>query len=676
MPKISKFVAGEFVVLFAFLFAPLFTLAAQTDVWISLESKNFRLVGNAPEKDLRLTAMKLEQFRRVFSALFGDLNFASPIPTTVLVFKDKESFQPFQPLYENGTSRDFVSGYFVPGKDVNYIALSTADVKNPGFPTVFHEYTHFLIDNNLGRTNIPPWFNEGFAEYYEQYKIADDRRVTLGAINEAHLKLLRENGLQPLEKIFAVDYYTLNRQPKEEVVSFYAQSWLIIHYLMHADKASAEQLAQFGALRVKGIAAKEAFERAFQTDYATLENNLKKYLTRKSFTVSVLDFENKIIYEGEMRVSRLREAEVLAFQGDLLNHGNRLGEAAVYLQRALALEPELGFANTSFGLLKTQQKDFAEARKYLKKAVEFDAENYLAHFAYAYVLSRDGMTDFGFIAGYKAADANEVRASLRRAIQLNPNYAESYQLYAYVNIVRNENIAEGFQMINKALEIAPGNQMYNLRRAELYMRKEEFSLARQITAKILQTVSDDQMKLYAENTISLINSWQAQLESIKNQNLRKRENPAVTDKPLSEEEIQRRNELAMMMSLNESLRRPRADEKRVVGSLAAIDCGGKGIVYTVKTADESLQLANESINDVILTGFTAEFVNLKFGCGNLKNEMFAVVTFRADASETSKVKGELIAVEFVPKNFRFMTLADKEAMQKEGIQSPEYPKND
>jgi hypothetical protein len=56
--------------------------------------------------------------------------------------------------------------------------------------------------------------------------------------------------------------------------------------------------------------------------------------------------------------------------------------------------------------------------------------------------------------------------------------------------------------------------------------------------------------------------------------------------------------------------------------------------------------------------------------------MFAVVTFRADASETSKVKGELIAVEFVPKNFRFMTHADKEAMQKEGIQSPEYPKND
>jgi hypothetical protein len=50
------------------------------------------------------------------------------------------------------------------------------------------------------------------------------------------LKLLREKRFAAARKIFAVDYYTLNRQPKEEVVSFYAQSWLIIHYLMHADK--------------------------------------------------------------------------------------------------------------------------------------------------------------------------------------------------------------------------------------------------------------------------------------------------------------------------------------------------------------------------------------------------------------------------------------------------------
>ena len=169
-----------------------------------------------------------------------------------------------------------------------------------------------------------------------------------------------------------------------------------------------------------------------------------------------------------------------------------------------------------------------------------------------------------------------------RAIALNPQFAESYQLYAFINIVRNENIDEGFEMINKALEIAPGNQMYNLRAVELYLRKEEFVRARQIALKILQTASDDKMKLYAQNTLNQINAWQSQLEAVKNQNEREKESLAATDKPLSEEEISRRTEIAVMQSLNEALRKPRSGEKRVFGTLSKIDCDGKGVVRTAE----------------------------------------------------------------------------------------------
>jgi len=214
-------------------------------------------------------------------------------------------------------------------------------------------------------------------------------------------------------------------------------------------------------------------------------------------------------------------------------------------------------------------------------------------------------------------------------------------------------------MINKALEIAPGNQMYNLRAAELYMRKEEFARARQIAERILQTAPDDKMKVYAQNTLNQINAWQAHFEALRNLNERERENPAVTEIPLSEEEIVRRTEIAIMQSLNEALRRPRANEKRILGTLEKIDCDGKNVVFTIKAGNESLRLASDSINDVILTGFTPEFVNLQFGCGSLKNEMFAVVTFRANAAESTKISGELIALEFVPKKFRFIAPGSK-----------------
>jgi hypothetical protein len=38
----------------------------------------------------------------------------------------------------------------------------------------------------------------------------------------------------------------------------------------------------------------------------------------------------------------------------------------------------------------------------------------------------------------------------------------------------------------------------------------------------------------------------------------------------------------------------------------------------------------------------------------MKNENLSVITFRPRAEERSKVAGEIVSVEFVPKNFRFL----------------------
>jgi hypothetical protein len=48
------------------------------------------------------------------------------------------------------------------------------------------------------------------------------------------------------------------------------------------------------------------------------------------------------------------------------------------------------------------------------------------------------MSEFGFVSEYSTEIADKMRASLLRAIELNPSFAESYSLYAFVNMVRNE----------------------------------------------------------------------------------------------------------------------------------------------------------------------------------------------------------------------------------------------
>ena len=164
-----------------------------------MRSKNFLLVGNATEKDIRQVGVRLEQFREVFSRLFTNLKINSPVPTTVIVFKNDESYRPFKP---NANT----AGYFQPGPDVNYITLElTSDVNSEQdpFTIIFHEYTHLLVRNTSG--NVPTWFNEGLAEYYSTFSITDDQKVVMGRPIASHVYLLRENKMLPLRTLFQVD---------------------------------------------------------------------------------------------------------------------------------------------------------------------------------------------------------------------------------------------------------------------------------------------------------------------------------------------------------------------------------------------------------------------------------------------------------------------------------------
>jgi hypothetical protein len=97
----------------------LFALTATAkDTWTSVRSRNFFLIGNASEKEIKQVATRLEQFREVFTLLFKGMNFSATVPTTVVVFKSDSSYRPFKANANN-------AGYFQPGSDVNYITLTT-----------------------------------------------------------------------------------------------------------------------------------------------------------------------------------------------------------------------------------------------------------------------------------------------------------------------------------------------------------------------------------------------------------------------------------------------------------------------------------------------------------------------------------------------------------------------
>jgi tetratricopeptide (TPR) repeat protein len=408
---------------------------------------------------------------------------------------------------------------------------------------------------------------------------------------------------------------------------------------------------KFLDLVMSGKQAREAFSEAFQADYATLERELKKYIEQNNYGVSEINFKNRLTFDLEMQTKPLSEAEAKTYLGELLFYLDRLSEAETQFLQVFLLTPNSSRANLFLGKIRAKQGKTDEFARFLAKSIELEPNNFLAHYHYARALSEQGMTELGFVTEYPGALANKMRESLKKAIVLNPDFPQSYELYAFISVVRNENIDEALEYLNRALKIAPGNQQYLIRLAELLMWKEDFANARKIAQKIAKTAGAPQLKVYAETTVDRINDYEGQMYSVRNPRRKRQE---ITDRILSEEELRVLREQGLIESLNMMVAKPQQGEKRILGSVTKIECQPQAIYFTVKTENQIFRLKSDTLETVNLTAYSKEMGNAKFGCGELKQQNLAVIVYRqADKNET-KIAGELKSIEFVPANFKFL----------------------
>jgi predicted Zn-dependent protease len=619
------------------------------DTWTSVRSKNFLLVGNANEKDIRQVGVRLEQFREVFSRLFTTMNVNSPVPTTVIVFKNDESYRPFKP---NANT----AGYFQPGPDLNYITLKL--VKELGseqdpFTIIFHEYTHLLVKNTSG--NVPTWFNEGLAEYYSTFSITDDQKVVMGRPIANHVYLLRKNKMMPLRTLFQVDqkspYY--NERDKQSI--FYAESWALMHYLILGNEGQrVTQMGKFMELLSKSVPMEQAFQQAFAMTFESMEKELRAYIQRDRYPIINGSFTNKVGYDSTMQTAPLSEAEAQAYLGDLLLHSYR-ADSETYLQKALSLDPNLAMANASLGMLRVRQGKSDEARKSLERAVAASSQNYLIHYYYAYALSREGNLDMQTVLGFAPETATKMRSELKRAIELRPDFPESYSLLAFVNLVTNHELDETVQLLKRALAGSPGSNELVFMLAQLYLRQEDFKTARQLIDK-LTAGNDEEMRRRGQSLLAQLVSIEEQLariQAMRDQAAGSRNSPTLRESSDASElrQADAIEKFDPAATLRESLRKPAAGETQTQGTLARIDCDAKGITFVVRINERLLKLRTDSFRQVDLMSFS-EDAGGEVTCGVRKPENNVIVAYLPATETRAKVDGVIKSVEFVPIDFK------------------------
>ena len=452
--------------------------AAQTrDTWRSVRTNNLFVIGNADPEKLRQVAVWLEFFHSAFGRLLSRNVLDSSAPTTVVVFRDDASFIPFKPLYQGRPAN--LAGFFQPGDDVNYIAMSLDPRLKDPFEVAFHEYVHLHLRDNV--PGIPLWLNEGLAEFYGSLQFSGGEAVLGTPL--FYLRLLRNEELLPLKDLFSIDSRSPHYNEQDKTGVFYGESWALVHYLMLGGGPGRQaQFKRFLNQIGRGEDAAKAMEDSFGMSLETIEKELHAYIHRGELPVLRIasgdDPQTYASYTAMQRVS-LSEAEANYYLGDLLLHIGRDDDAERYFKQAINLDPGLNIAYATLGQLNVREKRYAEAKKYLQRATT-SPQHYLVHYYYAWVLSREAVTPEGRITKYAPETAAIMREQLLRTIKLAPDFAPAYYLLAMVDVVTDERLDEAKDAAEKAHRLQPSRTGYALLLGEIYVRSLDEVAARAV----------------------------------------------------------------------------------------------------------------------------------------------------------------------------------------------------
>jgi len=405
--------------------------------WFEVQSRNFRVVGNADKKRLREIAVDLEEIRRQFFEMFPkEADYR--LQTTVVAFRNDKNLMLF---YEPDARGKPKVGYIHTGQDRNYMAVNGGQKRRR---SVYHDYVHSLMEPY----NLPAWLREGLAEYYgsvqnERYLVGDYRTVVIGFPIYDHERLVRNPLTLPISELFGAREYAHSENIKTDV--FLAESWALVH-MLHL--LAAAELKQWIQALVDGSPAKASFGKIFSEDPGFVGDGLINYVqTAKQFGWSYkripycmcdskpndwlqFNFDRTQSFMKEKGERKLSEAEIRFYLGDLMLHRGRVDEAEAFLLDAVRLNPDLAAAHASLSVIRIQEGRYEEAKESINRALALETENPLPYLFYAWLIRREareaGMT-------LTREELGNMQVSLLRAARMGPHLDDAAEMLAEVN---------------------------------------------------------------------------------------------------------------------------------------------------------------------------------------------------------------------------------------------------
>jgi hypothetical protein len=211
---------------------------------------------DAREADLRLTRMFEEYQRRT-------AGFANPV-------KEKLPFYLFRKEagYRAAGGPEKSAGVFIQSSRTGNRLMAWIDGEHPDDNTWsviqhegFHQFAAIAI-----RPDLPPWVDEGLAEYFGEGVWTGDGFVT-GLINPHRLAEVRRGmgtTFKPFRQLMSLSLKDWNKNLSN---SNYDQAWSMVHFLANADNGKYQPaFLQYMTAVSKGVSNQQAWSAAFGND--------------------------------------------------------------------------------------------------------------------------------------------------------------------------------------------------------------------------------------------------------------------------------------------------------------------------------------------------------------------------------------------------------------------------
>lgn len=434
--------------------------SAHAAEWKRLDSEHFTLTTNIGTAPATRYLEQLEAFRWLALQVLGadGKGARAQARFEIVMLQGQEALKGIYPhLSDNAAGAytycaegNLAVGTFESGRrgqDFNQIVLQ-------------HEYAHHLMFQ-YATVGYPAWFVEGFAEFMATAS-AQEGQVSLGGMYQGRANTLLSGAWLPYEDVLR---WHLRPYPANdvEVQFFYAQSWLLAHYML-SDATRARRLAEYHARVAAGEDPVAAFEPATGIPVAELRKLLHPY----SFGVPKFTVQADDLPRARIEVTPLGDdahaylPHALALRSCVKPEN---GQAILARLRAAMPRPEQARPAWRLALARAESRfgDAAAAVALLDPIAAAEPQNAEAQ----YLLGRAWLRRAEPLGGDAQAEARErARGHLFKAYRLNKNDAPT--LYQLARLLAREGAdPNAVNAARAARRLAPGVAEYATLQASL-----------------------------------------------------------------------------------------------------------------------------------------------------------------------------------------------------------------